>query len=189
MTRLQVRVWCSWSPVAARTSVRSSAASACCCMPCACSPLATGRSRAMILHLPPINRRYHLLGFAVTMTPRKWQEARDMTSRGRQLPQYAHAQGTACCAWHSASLHLRGRFLEPILPVCAVLWGDAEGLAAGPTGAAGAMPGGGLWPVQSARLAAASCPRRLSASSELCASSAFSCPAASSRAYAIISLT
>ena len=106
--------------------------------------------------------------------------------QGGHLLQYAHAQGTACCAWHSASLHLRGRFLEPILPVCAALWGDAEGLPAGPTGAAGAMPGGGLWPVQRARLAAASCPRRLSASSELLASSAFSCPAASSRAYSII---
>ena len=185
MTRLQVRVAGSWSPVAASKRVRPSAAIACCFMPCACSPLAKGRSRATILHHATSTITTIVWGFAVLTSLHKSQDAGNRTSRKGFLPQHTHTHGRGYCTWRCTIFHLRGPFCEPVLPVCAVMWG-VEVLPAAPTETSGETPGGGLWPVQSAQLAAASCPRRLSASSELLASSALSCPAASSRAYAII---
>ena len=76
-------------------------------------------------------------------------------------------------------VYLRGPSPEPFLAA----WCTATGNAATALMAAdGDAPDGMLWPVHSARLALASCSRRLSASSLLLASSAFSCPAASSLA-------
>ena len=81
------------------------------------------------------------------------------------------------------SSYLRGPLPEPPL---APWWSARAPAEADCAAGDGDAPGGMLWPVHSALLAAASCSRRLSASSLLRASSAFSCPAASSRACRIL---
>ena len=90
--------------------------------------------------------------------------------------------GSASMEQTKPASHLKGPFPEPFLASWCISTALAEANVAEDAGNA---PGGMLWLVHSALLAAASCSRRPSASSVLRASSAFSCPAASSLACAI----